>query len=224
MNNIKFHEKLYFHEIEARNNISSRYQIPLAILLSLVSFYGYILVSITNFTIPIILILFFETMALCFAICYFIKSFYGHEYRLLPNSETIENYNKLLVETYKDYDNGDKLAFKYFCEYLNNEYIQSATFNTKANDLRSKYLHKSIVAILYNIPFIMIIFYIFIFNNHSKIKAQDINTTLVNQVMQKYTQEQNRHIVNNYDITINDLNDINRTIVKVLFPIIERAE
>lgn len=38
-----FYEKLYFHEVEAREKIAARLQIPLAILLSIASLYGYFL-------------------------------------------------------------------------------------------------------------------------------------------------------------------------------------
>jgi len=50
MIDLEFYEKLYFHEIEAQKQIESCYQIPLAILVSLISFYGYIVGSLSNYT------------------------------------------------------------------------------------------------------------------------------------------------------------------------------
>ncbi len=143
----ELYEKLYFHEVEAREKISSRLQIPLAILLSIISVYAHIIkgISLNNhclwnvvfgLTFLISIILFVTSMS------YFIRSFYGHTYEFIPSAIETENYRQKLIETYKEYEDGESIAEKYFDEYIYKYYNECSSLNTKVNDKRSEFLHK----------------------------------------------------------------------------------
>jgi hypothetical protein len=143
----ELYEKLYFHEVEAREKISSRLQIPLALLLSITSVYAILIKGIS-----------FENGSLwnlCFggfflisvglfiaSVSYFVRSFYGHTYEFIPSALTTENYRKKLIDTYSDYDECDELVEKYFNEYIFKYYNECSSANTSVNDNRSEYLHK----------------------------------------------------------------------------------
>lgn len=146
-NIFELYEKLYFHEVEAREKISSRLQIPLAILLSIISVYAHIIKGISfdnhcfwnvifGLTFLISIILFVTSMS------YFIRSFYGHTYEFIPSAIETENYRQKLIETYKEYEDGESLAEQYFDEYIYKYYNECSSVNTKVNDIRSEFLHK----------------------------------------------------------------------------------
>ncbi|MBU4316123.1 MAG: hypothetical protein KKF30_02480 [Proteobacteria bacterium] len=146
-NIFEVYEKLYFHEVEAREKISSRLQIPLAILLSIISVYAHIIkgISLNNHCFwNIIFALTFISSIILFvtSMSYFIRSFYGHTYEFIPSAIETENYRQKLIETYKEYDDGESIAEQYFDEYIYKYYNECSSLNTKVNDTRSEFLHK----------------------------------------------------------------------------------
>ena len=46
----QLYEKLYFHELETRDKITGRLQVPLAIFISIISLAGYMLKNVDVFT------------------------------------------------------------------------------------------------------------------------------------------------------------------------------
>ncbi|MCU8075771.1 hypothetical protein [Shewanella sp. SM29] len=143
----ELYEKLYFHEVEAREKILSRLQIPLALLLSITSVYAILVNGISfengslwNFCfggVFSVSVGFFIT-----SVSYFLRSFYGHTYEFIPSALTTENYRNKLIETYRDYDECDELVEKHFNEYIFKYYNECSSANTVVNDKRSEFLHK----------------------------------------------------------------------------------
>lgn len=143
----ELYEKLYFHEVEAREKISARLQIPLALLLSITSVYAILIkgISLDNTGLwNAIFGLFFIVSAVLFvkSVSCFVRSFYGHTYEFIPSALTTENYRKELIDTYSKYDECDELVEKYFNEYIFSYYNECSSANTLVNDKRSEYLHK----------------------------------------------------------------------------------
>jgi len=143
----ELYEKLYFHEVESRDKISGRLQIPLAIILTIIG----VIANITkglSFNISsawgyLFWIVFVLTIVLfIFSVTYFIRSFYGHSYQFLPQASETENYRQTLIKTYEEYKDGDELSRKYFNEYLFKYYNECSSTNTQINDRRSEALHK----------------------------------------------------------------------------------
>lgn len=175
----EFYEKLYFHEAEAREKIAARLQIPLAILLSIISLYGYFLkgYSIENsgsWNIAFSIICVISLCLFFLSLFYFIRAFFGSEYRFLPSAKVAENYRKKLVELYKDYDGSEgygdcqSLVAYHFKNYLLNEYIEGSSHNTQVNDRRSEALHKSNSFVIFNVVPLAGLFLIFTLANIDK--------------------------------------------------------
>lgn len=146
-NIFELYEKLYFHEVEAREKISSRLQIPLAILLSITSVFAHIIkgISLDNHCLWNVIfgLTFLSSLILfVYSMSYFIRSFYGHTYEFIPSAIETENYRQKLLETYKEYDDGESIAEQYFDEYIYKYYNECSSVNTKVNDIRSEFLHK----------------------------------------------------------------------------------
>lgn len=149
----ELYEKLYFHEVEAREKISVRLQIPLAILLSMISVYAYLIKGISignnsmwNFIFGGVFLV--SVIFLFISMSYFIRSFYGHTYEFLPPAIETEKYRKKLIETYKEYEEWESLVDRYFNEYLFNYYNECSSANTIVNDKRSAFLHKCITYLI----------------------------------------------------------------------------
>lgn len=143
----ELYEKLYFHEVEAREKISSRLQIPLALLLSVTSVYAILVKGISfengslwNFCFGGFFL--FSVALFITSASYFVKSFYGHTYEFIPSALTTESYRNKLIETYSDYDECDELVDKHFNEYIFRYYNECSSANTVVNDKRSEFLHK----------------------------------------------------------------------------------
>ncbi len=175
MIDLEFYEKLYFHEIEAQKQIESRYQIPLAILVSLISFYGYIVGSLSNYTYFVTSLLGIELLILISAIYFFVRSFYGHNYQLISGSKEISEYEAELYEQYND----ESVVREKLDLFLRQAYIDGTTANIEINDKKANNLHHSITMILLNIPVIFMLF-VFLIND---INSKPKNTNTVMYVM-----------------------------------------
>ncbi|MFH2135837.1 MAG: hypothetical protein ABII81_11805 [Pseudomonadota bacterium] len=145
---IELYEKLYFHEIEVRENLNGRLQLPMAIIVSLAGVLGYLIqnvddrqfsASLAIFTITI----FLSSVTLLTAIFFFVRSWFNHTYAFFPSAKDTEEYRNLLASTYLGFEDGKQLANQYFEEYIQNNFINCSTQNTQCNDIRSLNLHKT---------------------------------------------------------------------------------
>ena len=144
----QLYEKLYFLEIESREKIHARLQIPLTLLLALL---GGIVFVLQNFdyqaggwTPTRVTFAFFfccAIVALIVGTVCFVFALYNHAYLFLPTPQKTADYKTLLEETYKDYEQHGQLVSDALDTYLMNYYVQYATHNTQVNDRRSAYIH-----------------------------------------------------------------------------------
>lgn len=142
------YEKLYFHEIDAREHLSARVQVPLAITVSLIGVLAFMLMNFDKQMCGVIafLFLFFlvlSTASLITSVFFLIRSWYGHTYSFFPSAADTEAYQKTLKETYKGYKDGDTIAQGHLNDYLYNYFVECSTINTHCNDKRSLFLHKA---------------------------------------------------------------------------------
>jgi len=142
----EFHQRMYFHELEARDKILSRLQLPLAILLATISFYGVLTNGIELDSLAQTNLLYLTFLALSFisvliSSSFFFRALHGHSYEYIPTSGETEDYKDQLISTYKDFDNCDHLVSNYLESYLGNAYSKCSTKNTQVNDIRSEFLH-----------------------------------------------------------------------------------
>ncbi len=174
----ELYEKLYFHEIEAREHLSARVQVPLAITVSLIGVLAFMLMNFDQELcgLPAFIFLFFLVLsaaALIVAIFFLIKSWWNHEYSFLPSAAETEKYRQTLINTYTPYDNGNDLTEEYLNNYLCNYFIECSTINTHCNDKRSIYLHKANGALIITVLLAAVAFLFFYVggldkNQHSK--------------------------------------------------------
>lgn len=142
----EFYKELYFHEIDVREKLNSRIQIPLAIILSMIGGLSFMtprlnIVVYDLFLIGYLVCFCLTCISLIIATLFLIRSFFGHEYSFLPTARDCEDYRILLGETYKGYENADELVEEHFEKFIVNEYVNSSTINTNCNDQRSLLLH-----------------------------------------------------------------------------------
>jgi len=159
----RLYEKLYFHEIDMRENLSARLQIPLAILVVLIGFLAYMLRNISPTPINAIFVVFLLFYCLCIVftvlgILFLVRSWLGYEYTFLPSAKDTEDYRASLIETYKSYENSDELVQKYMMEYLYRYFIECSSTNTVNNDNRSMNLHYARISIICSLVLAFIAF------------------------------------------------------------------
>ncbi|ERP90556.1 hypothetical protein Q666_13270 [Marinobacter sp. ES-1] len=147
INRFELYEKLYFHEVEAREKLAARLQIPLALILSIISVYS-VMIKGTDFLKSnfwnLLYLLFLGLSMLTFlaTLSYFVRGFYGHTYEMIPSASDSEDYHKKLIDTYQNYGDYENLVRDAFRKYLFEYYASCSSNNTKVNDARSTYLHK----------------------------------------------------------------------------------
>ena len=169
----QLYEKLYFHEIESRERLNSRLQTPLTLIVSFVGVLAFLLQNSGHLDFSVAAILFSVLMvlsatALVVAATFFIKSWYNNEYWFLPSAQDTEDYRQSLIKTYAPYADGAKLASEYFSEYLMKYYVKNSSVNTKCNDSRSIYLHKTNGALIVTAAIAFLAFLAFFFGNLDK--------------------------------------------------------
>lgn len=172
-----FYEKLYFHEIEVRENLTGRLQIPLAITVSLVGVLIYILqhVDVTRrgwVAVSLWLLLLLSTTSILTAGYFFVRSWFGATYELFPAAAEAENYRLLLDKTYSAYEDGAGLSKKYLNDFLCAKFIACATRNTASNDSRSMFLHRTNGALVISTAVLAISFFFFFWAGFDSSQAE----------------------------------------------------
>lgn len=161
------YEKLYFHELETREKILNRLQIPLAIIVSFVSFYGYIAKGIELsdgvWNISIYILLMVSLILFALSLYNFIRAFFNHTYELIPTAVETEGYRNQLIKHYQGYPTSGLMAEDAFDNYLYEYYAECATANTKINDKRSSFIHNCNKWLVSNLPVLFLAFLIFSF-------------------------------------------------------------
>lgn len=160
------YEKLYFHEIEVRENLTGRLQLPLAIIVSLVGGLIYLLQHVDlrhkGWLAPTFWgALTLGAVSITSAGYFFVRSWFGATYAFFPAAEEAERYRLLLDKTYASYHNGADLSKKYLHEFLCLKFIECATRNTRSNDSRSLFLHRTNGALIASTVFLASAFLLF---------------------------------------------------------------
>ncbi len=153
-----FYEKLYFHEIDSREKLNARLQIPLTLIVSFAGVLAFLLQNYWHQGFSASALSFLSLFALsfvawCFAAYYFVRSCFGNTYSFLPDAQSTEAYRQQLCVLYKSYENGAQVASDYFSDYLMSYYIQRSTENTNCNDRRCIFLHRTNYALIITAAF-----------------------------------------------------------------------
>jgi len=145
----EFYEKAYFHEIDYRDKITSRLQLPLAIYISFLSLIGFMIRNInfscgTVYLVSFIIIFIVSSVLITIGLIYFVKAFYGHTYEFIPTAGETEAYKQELDSTYKEFENGPELSSSYLKDYLYKYYYECSSNNSEVNDDELAKSHRQI--------------------------------------------------------------------------------
>lgn len=145
----EFYEKLYFHEVEAREQMTTRLQIPLALLISIVGALGFMIQNLErgeNGTwAHVFFSLFLASTAFLTASGYHcIRSAWGYDYSMLPVASAWDDYREQCVTTYASYPNNRQLVWTAIQSGIHAKYVECASVNARINELRSYHYHMTI--------------------------------------------------------------------------------
>jgi uncharacterized protein with PQ loop repeat len=195
----QLYEKLYFQEIEAREKIHSRLQLPLTLIVAIV---GALMFLIQNFEYDkgpqtasrtmFTFFIFAASATLVSAIVFFINALYNNAYYFLPDSAATANYRVLLEQTYRAYEQRKQLVEDALGKYITDYYIQYAAFNTKVNDRRSGFLHYCNGAIVGTAMLLFFAFLCFYFGGLDRNKTKNATEVQVNKPVEVRIIEQRR--------------------------------
>lgn len=141
-----FYERIYFYELDRKEKLISRLNLPLAILGVLLSFLSYMLSkapgSEDGFA-GISFWIFYLSAVFCL-LCgayYFRSSWQLRDFdRGLPTLKELENYRSQAITHFAVHGENDDDADTYFKSVILNYYIEGATINTENNDKRGSKL------------------------------------------------------------------------------------
>lgn len=145
---VEYYEKCYLFELERREKINARLNVPMGIIVANFGLIGYLLKTpsvefLGIYTTAIVL-----SVSALFVGCYHFKSCWsGMTDKFMPTLEEIETYHSTLVEHYDSCENSGELVKAAFYDFLLSSYAEYGTFNAKNNDIRSTQLYKSVRAI-----------------------------------------------------------------------------
>jgi hypothetical protein len=180
----ELYERLYFHELEVRDGLDARLQMPMAIIVAVSGAIAFLLQNIESpsillkswlFVVPTVV----SAIALIFAVYFFIRSWYGHEYAFIPSASEAEEYRKKLIKTYKPYRGGSRLVTRYFRKYLYDYYVELSSNNTQINDQRSLYIHKARTCLIAAVSLLFVSFLVFYFSELDKSKHSKVSNVRV---------------------------------------------
>lgn len=147
-----FYEKLYFQELERREKLNARLNVPLAILVADIGFLSVMLnsapASISDWFSFLFWVFFLSAcLATGLGAWFFKGSWFGHTDMLLPTANQTEAYRDQLIELYKDFDENEQIVESALKAYLYDYYKRFSSENTVNNDARSYQLYRATSAI-----------------------------------------------------------------------------
>ncbi|MDX7923242.1 hypothetical protein SJS82_15060 [Aeromonas media] len=183
---LDFNKVLYERELESRDRILSRTNIPIAILTAYIGALIYIIQKInidvmlepSYYSLFFTLILYFTIVPLIASIWFMINVFGGvdgHSYMMIPTSKVIDEYKIKLDVHYREYEGVSQIEFY---KYLLSEYQKCASENAKTNDHRSKELQRCTAQSFYVILPLCMLFLLFSFSPLNKENERDVSRKL----------------------------------------------
>ncbi len=146
------YEKLYFQELERREKLSARLNVPLAILVAVVGLLSFMLnnapVGVSAWPSIFFWVFFLSaSVATALGAWFFKSSWFGHTDKLLPTANETEDYRSQLIDLYKDFGEKEQLVEDALKKYLYDYYKQFSSENTVNNDARAYHLYQATYAI-----------------------------------------------------------------------------
>lgn len=139
-------EKLYFHELNRKEQIFSRLNISLAVIIAIAGFYSVIIggdrASLSLGTkIWFLSILGLSLMLLCIGAAFFIDALLGRIDENIPTPNTIEKYRLDLLSHYSSSTDRDQIIASQIKKMYYEYYMNCATICTINNDRKTSSLY-----------------------------------------------------------------------------------
>lgn len=170
-----FFEKLYFHELEAREQMTTRVQIPLTLLTAAIGALGFmgqnIDREISNGWTTWFYSLFLLSVIFVIVSGYFCtKCASGHWYQMTSFANQWQDYYQSCVDTYASQpaENRISLTESAFLATIQGKYVECASANARINELRAYYFNRTINLFLVALSFISVTFIIYFIGSLDK--------------------------------------------------------
>lgn len=160
----------YFHEIERRRALASSLSLPIGVVTVL----GGILITVaraidrpySDLEVLFLHFVLFATIALGAAVYYLLRSHVGFTYGYIASPEAINDYRNSLTNYYRSIGAKvrQKKIEKEVQQFISSEYAKLADHNAEKNDLKSYYLHRANIAIVFTLIFTLLSSLPFIYN------------------------------------------------------------
>lgn len=155
-------EKIYFHELDHRERINARMQLPFAITVALLGGYGFLVsqTKVENMThlfgwlyclLGLASFVFF-----CIGSWKFKEAWLDHEYQVLPPGTELLTHQHTLIDHYRGAGYGKSQAEREFRNVEAKYFADCAADNFTVNEQRSLCLHKANKALLYSGYFLIL--------------------------------------------------------------------
>lgn len=138
-------ERLYFHEIDGRDKVMQRLQLPLVAFLAIAGFVGTMLQNVRRdgtmspvevfFWMPLLV----GILALAVAIGFFVVSLIGKKYKYLPLPAQWQEHRAKCIQHYEGYENKDEFVSASLQQHLVERYVECATWNGAVNENKMFY-------------------------------------------------------------------------------------
>jgi hypothetical protein len=195
----QLYEKLYFQEVDARDKLQTRLQIPLTLILSVIGAlvfllqnFDYQIGSWTAFRVAFLFFLLCGAVILVLAMKWFVNALYNNEYHFLPDSAQTAKYKELLEQTYESYGNKDALVSDAMDKYVLGYYVQFAALNTQVNDRRAAYIHLCNGGIIASAVLFVAAFLAFYFGELDKGRIKPASEVVITKPIDVRIQENRR--------------------------------
>jgi hypothetical protein len=184
---LALYEKLYLHEIEMREKITSRVQTPLTLVVTLAGVFAFLLQRYDYLSLklnaPHAVFMFFAVVAIgavALATLHICNAWVNNEYKFMPLADQTAKYREDLKTTYAAEPNAGELVDAYTQAYVVREYVDASSFNARVNDFRSNSLDRANQQIVLSATMLLVAFAVFQFGDldRSKLKTmQEVTIT-----------------------------------------------
>lgn len=167
----EFYKEFYYKEIERRDQLSNRLNLPFSIITLI---FGGLFYTVQNNDLIKIdwlhnlyyVLTFISIAVLLFNVFILFKSSFGYKYGYVPSSQLIKNHEDALVNYYRTNTNLDEdkiniAVDKDLKEYLNQIYITTTDNNAQKNDIKAGWLRIGSYGIIASITLLILTFLCF---------------------------------------------------------------
>jgi hypothetical protein len=160
-------ERMYYHELDAREKQIPRLQLTFALLTAAVSALGYLILKQGEIGLAahhpmlsaLIIVAGASSIGPCsLAIWNFHKAAWGYRYQCIPTAAAVMKYRDECDRTLEDYPDREDLAAEYFHDFLVTYLADAASTNALINQGRYEYQHRTTTFIIIMTPAIVLWF------------------------------------------------------------------